>query len=94
MSPEEIESLAQKRASAKLGWYMHAAVYVAVNGFLLLSAYFGMRDRPWNPYPAMGWGLGLALHFVSVFVLGKGSGFRQQMVQRERERLQREHRQP
>jgi hypothetical protein len=38
----------------------------------------------------MGWGLGLALHGVSVFVLGNGSGLRENMVQRERERLQRQ----
>ena len=94
LSPEELERLAQKRASAKLGWYVHACVYVAVNGFLLLAAVFGVRDRPWNPIPAFGWGLGLALHFISVFVLAKGSGFREQLVQRERDRLQREHDQP
>ena len=94
MSPEEIESLAQKRAAAKLGWYVHACVYVAVNGFLILAALFGMRERPWNPIPAFGWGLGLALHFVAVFVLGKGSTFREQLVQRERERLQREQNRP
>lgn len=94
MSPEEIERLAQKRASAKLGWYIHAIVYVAVNAFILFAAGFGFRERPWNPFPAMGWGLGLALHFVAVFVLAQGSGFREQLVQRERDRLQRDHRQP
>lgn len=90
LSPEEIDRLANKRASAKLGWYIHAAVYVVVNGFLILGAYYGFRSRPWNLYPAMGWGLGLALHFVSVFVLGKGTGLRQSLVERERERIQRE----
>jgi hypothetical protein len=42
----------------------------------------------------MGWGLGLALHFVSVFVMGRGSGFREQMVRRERERIEREQNRP
>ena len=28
LSPEEIDHLARKRASAKLGWYIHATVYV------------------------------------------------------------------
>lgn len=90
LSPEEIERLAHKRASAKMGWYIHACVYVCVNGAFMLANYFGVSHRPWNPVPAMGWGLGLALHFVSVFVLGKGSSLRQNMVQRERERIQRE----
>jgi hypothetical protein len=89
LTPEEIERLAHKRASAKMGWYLHACVYVLVNAFLFLSSYLGYRARGWNIYPALGWGLGLALHFLSVFVLGKGSGLREQMVRRERERIER-----
>jgi hypothetical protein len=89
LSSEEIERLAQKRASAKMGWYIHAVVYVVVNAFLFFSWHLGYRARPWNAYPALGWGLGLVLHFISVFLMGKGSSFREQMVQRERERLER-----
>jgi len=37
-----------------------------------------------------GWGFGLLLHGVSVFLLANGSGLRERMVQKERERLQRE----
>ena len=28
LSPEDLERLAHKRAGAKLGWYVHAAVYL------------------------------------------------------------------
>jgi hypothetical protein len=90
LTPEEIERLAHKRAAAKLGWYFHACVYIVVNGALFLGSYFGIRTRPWNIYPTLGWGVALALHFVSVFVLGKGSSLRRQLVDRERERIQRE----
>ena len=34
LSPEEIETLARRRASAKLGWYVHAAAFVLVNALL------------------------------------------------------------
>jgi len=94
MSPEEIERLAQKRASAKLGWYIHACVYVCVNAFLFIAWSMGSSTRQWNAFPALGWGLGLALHFVSVFVMGQGSSLREQLVRRERERLQREQNRP
>ena len=90
MSAEEIERLAHKRAGAKLGWYVHATVYVLVNLMIFAAAYFGWRSRPWNPYATLGWGLGLALHGVSVFLLGQGGGFREKLVQQERERLQRQ----
>ena len=94
LSPEEIDRLAHKRASAKMGWYIHACVYIAVNGFFVLRYLLVDGARPWNIYPAMGWGLGLALHFLSVFVLGQGSGLRASLVQRERERIQREQNRP
>jgi hypothetical protein len=90
LTPEEIERLAHKRARAKMGWYVHAAVYVLVNLFIFGVAYFGLRARPWNIYPALGWGLGLLLHGVSVFMLSSGSSLSDSMVQRERERIQRQ----
>jgi hypothetical protein len=91
LSPEEIERLAHKRAGAKLGWYFHLVVYILVNAFMLALTYFGMGSRrPWSMYPMLGWGLGLALHGASVFLIGKGSGFREKLVQQERERLQRQ----
>ena len=86
---EEIDRLARKRAGAKLGWYVHATVYVLVNAVLFLIASQGVGHRQWTIYPALGWGLGLVLHGVSVFVLGSGSGLRDRMVQQERDRLQR-----
>jgi 2TM domain len=90
MTPDEIDRLARKRAGAKLGWYIHAGVYLAVNLvlFLLASEAVSLGRRPWNIYPALGWGLGLALHGISVFVLGAGSSLRERMVQREKEALQ------
>ncbi|MGE4240760.1 2TM domain-containing protein [Ramlibacter sp.] len=89
-TPEEIERLARKRAGAKLGWYIHAAVYVVVNFFIFAVSVYGFGHRPWSIFPLLGWGLGLLLHGLSVFVLGQGSGLRESLVQRERERLQRE----
>lgn len=89
LSPEEIERLAQRRASAKLRWYAHAAIYVVVNLFIFSISRYGFGTRPWSVAPLLGWGVGLALHGISVFVLGTGGGLRERMVQKERERLQR-----
>lgn len=90
LSPEEIERLARKRAGAKLGWFIHAAVYVLVNLVVFAMSRYAFGTRPWSVFPLLGWGLGLVLHGISVFVLGSGSGLRERMVQKERERLQRE----
>jgi hypothetical protein len=90
MTPEELDRLARKRAGAKLGWYFHASVYLAVNLFLLAMSEYGWGQRSWSLKPMLGWGLGLVLHGISVWVLGPGGGLRERMVQKERERLQRQ----
>lgn len=89
MTPDDIELLARRRAGAKLGWYVHVAAFTVVNLVLFSISRYGFGTRPWSVFPLLGWGLGVALHGISVFVLGTGSGLRERMVQREREALQR-----
>ncbi len=90
LSNNDIDRLARRRAGAKMGWYAHAAVYLVVNVFLFALSEYGMGQRRWSIYPMLGWGLGLVLHGVAVFVLGSGSGLRERMIEKERERLRRE----
>lgn len=78
-----IERLARRRAGAKLSWYIHATVYIAVN--LLLMILSAQSARAWAIYPAVGWGLGLAIHGLVVF--GLTSGLHERLVQQERRRL-------
>ena len=87
MTPEEIDRIARRRASAKMGWYLHATIFVLVNLAMYLGADWGWRAHPWNYRAALGWGVGLTMHWVSVFVLGRGSELRERLVERERERL-------
>jgi hypothetical protein len=88
LSPEQIHAIATRRASAKLGWYTHAVVYVCVMGGL---AMFGAwQGRFWPIAPALGWGLGLAIHGLRVFGAGPGSAWRARLIERERQQLQRE----
>ena len=90
LTPDDLERLAHKRAGAKLGWYIHAMVYLVVNLFIFALSTYAFGRRPWSVFPLLGWGLGLALHGVAVFMLGDGSGFRRRLLERERERLRRE----
>ena len=90
LAPEELDRLARKRAGAKLGWYAHAALYLVINLVMFAMSTYGFGSRPWSAFPLLGWGLGLALHGISVFVLGAGSDLRERMVQQEREKLQRQ----
>jgi len=82
---EELKRLAHKRAIAKLGWYTHALVYITVNASLALLS--GLHGRHWAIYPAMGWGLGLLIHGVAVFLILPGTGLHAHLRERERRRL-------
>jgi hypothetical protein len=81
----DLERLARRRAGMKMGWYIHACVYIAVN--LLLAVLSGLSGRGWAIYPTLGWGLGLAIHGAVVFLLA-GSGAYEALVERERRRLE------
>jgi hypothetical protein len=89
LSPDDIERIAQRRASAKLRWYLHLVVFVLVNLVVFAMSKYAFGDRPWRVAPLLGWGAGLVLHGIAVFVLG--GDLRERMIQRERERLQRRH---
>jgi len=82
---DPIERLARKRAGAKLGWYMHAGVYLVVN--LLLVTLSATSGRHWAVFPAVGWGVGLAVHGVVVFLVAGGSDLHERMVRAERDRI-------
>jgi hypothetical protein len=79
-----LEQTARRRAGMKMGWYIHASVYLAVN--LLLGAISVAAGRHWALFPALGWGVGLAIHGVMVFFVA-GSGLKERMVEQERRRL-------
>ena len=76
---------ARRQAGAKLGWYIHAFVYVAVHLMLVLLS--TMSGKHWAIFPALGWGLGLAIHGMVVFLVTGGAGLHARLVQRGREHL-------
>ena len=81
----DLDRLARKRAGAKMGWYIHALVYVCVN--LMLAVLSVFSGKHWAVFPALGWGLGLLIHGLVVFFVSGGAGLHERLVQRERERL-------
>ena len=82
---DRIERLARRRAAIRMGWYIHALAYIIVNLFLAwLSA---MSGRHWAVFPALGWGIGLAVHGAVVFMLTGGGALLERLVAQERRRI-------
>jgi 2TM domain len=83
---EDIKRIARRRVKAKLGLYIHAAVYVVVNAFLALVQSQTTPQYAWALWPAAGWGLGLAIH--AAVVLLSSSGVRERMEAEELRKLE------
>ncbi len=67
MNDTELHNRAVKQAKAKLGWYIHATVFVLVNLFQVGINIFTAPQVPWSIFPVLGWGLGLGIHGLVVF---------------------------
>ncbi len=56
------------RTEARQGYRIHATVYVVVNLLLLASNLLVISitdtDMIWFVFPLVGWGIGLAMHYV------------------------------
>jgi uncharacterized membrane protein len=84
-SPSDLDRLARRRAGAKMGWYVHASVYVLVN--LALAGLSAARGHAWAVHPLLGWGLALLVHGAVVWFAASGDGLRERLVARERRAL-------
>lgn len=84
----DIERQARRRVAARLGWTVHALVFLCVNAGLV---YLSLRSgRDWAIYPLLGWGLGLGMHGLAVWLRLGGGGLHERWLAQETQRLQRE----
>lgn len=83
--PSDLDRLARRRAGAKMGWYVHASIYVLVN--LALAGLSAARGHAGAIQPLLGWGLGLLVHGAVVWFAASGSGLHERLVARERRAL-------
>lgn len=90
MTEDTLDRLARRAAGLKLGLALHAGIYLLVN--LLLAALAVREGRPWDITTAAGWGMGLVLQGLIVWLALPGGGICHRMLTRERELLRRRQR--
>ena len=78
--------IARRRAGAKFGFYVHLAIFVAVNTLLYVVNLRAAPEIHWHLFPLGGWVIGLAIHGLAVFF--SGSGLRERMVEAEMRKLE------
>ncbi len=49
------------------GFYIHASMYVLVNGLLIVNNLLTSPHIYWFIWPTIGWGVGLAAHALAVY---------------------------
>src|SRR5215472_18203778 len=59
----------QPVARRKVGLYIHATVYVAVNVLLITINLSTATGQLWFKWPLLGWGIGLLAHAAAAFFL-------------------------
>jgi len=58
---------ARKTVRKKKAFYQHLGAYLAVIGFLFTVNVMDGLWELWFIYPAAGWGIGLAIHYLNTF---------------------------
>ena len=88
LEDDSLEYRAARRVRRKVGFYLHALVFVAVNvGLYAINSVTG--EPRWSHFPLWGWGLGLAIHGLVTLIALQGEGVRRSMLEREIEHLRR-----
>ena len=78
MDEQELLDIARRRAGRKFGFYIHLAVYVAVNVLLFAINRQTTPAFAWYAFPLAGWGIGVCIHGFVVFL--SNSGLRERMI--------------
>ena len=98
MDEQALYKAARKRVKAKKGFYAHFASYLAVGAFFLAMNIltFSSSQQIWFLFPMLPWGIGLLIHYFTVFGLpgrerALSEKWEETQMQKELERLRRKH---
>ncbi len=87
MSEKELYEAARKRVEEKKGFFIHFAVYICVNIFLVIIWAVTGDGFPWFVFPLGGWGIGILFHFLGVYVFSQQSERDRREREKEAERI-------
>jgi len=83
MQHDKAYQSAKKRVEAKMGFYTHLTVYVAVILLLVVINFLASSGVIWFQWPMLGWGIGVVLHALAVFVFPNRRVVTEKMIEKE-----------
>jgi hypothetical protein len=73
---DDVRRWARRQARMRLVFYGHAATYLVVIATLFIINAIASPNYWWAVWPALGWGIGVAMHGLAVFVIAGEHGRR------------------
>lgn len=83
MGDQEAYERAKSRVEAKIGFFIHLAVYIVVNSLLIIINMSTSPEYLWFKWPLIGWGIGVIFHALGVFFLTSGAGIKERLIEKE-----------
>ena len=83
MKNQEAYSNAKKKVEARIGFYIHLAVYLVVNTFLSVLNLAVTGGPFWVMWPMIGWGSGLIFHGLFTFVFHPVPSMKERLIEKE-----------
>ncbi|MCB0640917.1 MAG: 2TM domain-containing protein [Phaeodactylibacter sp.] len=89
--PRDIESKARRRVAAKKSFFYHLGVYCIMGVFFFLMNVLTDPLDLWFFFPMLPWGVGLGIHYITVFGLPgmNMERWEERQMEREIDRLRR-----
>ena len=87
MKDREAYLKAKKRVEARMGFYIHLAVYFMVNTFLTILNLTFTSDYFWVIWPMIGWGAGLIIHALRTFVFCSELSLKERLIEKEMRKI-------
>lgn len=82
--------IARKRVNEKKKFYEHLTTYLIMSIFFMLLNLFTSPGRWWFIFPVLGWGIGIASHYIKTFGLpglGPDGDWEERAMQEELRKL-------
>lgn len=90
VSDEELRKIARESAQAKVEFYTHLVIYIAVNMLIFVIWYIttGPGSFPWFVFPLFGWGIGIVANYIEAF---RGKAYTERLAEKEYQKLKERH---
>ncbi len=86
MEDRDLYERSKKRVEARIGFYIHLLVYLAVNTVLIIINITTFPEYYWFKWPLLGWGIGLLFHALGLYASSMGASVKERMIKKEMEK--------